>query len=364
MKVMTVVGARPQFIKAATISRVFQKKYSEDIKEVIVHTGQHYDDNMSKVFFDQLEIPNPRYNLNISGGSHGLMTGRMLEGIEEVILKEKPNLLLVYGDTNSTLAGALAASKLHTPVAHVEAGLRAYNTRMPEEINRILTDRISNLLFCPTENALKNLKEEGIYDGTYNTGDVMYDAAIFYKNQVDNKSNILTKLNINIGEYILTTCHRAENTDDPVRLESILKALYEISNEVQVVLPLHPRTKKTIYNYDLSHLLKNFIITEPLNYIDMLALEKAAKTIITDSGGVQKEAFFYKIPCITMRNETEWVETVLMGWNKVVGANTIKIIDAFQTFSSSPIVNKSFIQRPYGSGDAAEKIAKHIINYN
>jgi len=359
MRIMTVVGARPQFIKAATISRVIKESHQSEIKEIIVHTGQHYDENMSKVFFDQLEIPKPEYNLEISGASHGAMTGRMLEAIEVVINKEKPDYLLVYGDTNSTLAGALAAAKLQVPVAHVESGLRSYNMKMPEEINRILTDHISNLLFCPTDEAVKNLKQEGVVEGVFNTGDVMYDAAIFYGNHVDKKSKILTSLNINSGEYLLATCHRAENTDDSMRMESILKALHEISDKINVVLPLHPRTQKLMQKYGLTHLTKNLIIVEPLDYIDMISLEKSAKMILTDSGGVQKESFFYNVPCITMRDETEWVETVKLGWNIVAGADKKGIIDAYESFLNS--IPKTENKKPYGSGDAAKKIVDHIL---
>jgi UDP-GlcNAc3NAcA epimerase len=359
MRIMTVVGARPQFIKAATISRVIKKSHQSEIKEIIVHTGQHYDENMSSVFFNQLEIPKPEYNLEISGESHGAMTGKMLEGIETVIKKEKPNYLLVYGDTNSTLAGALAAAKLQVPIAHVESGLRSYNMKMPEEINRILTDRVSKLLFCPTDEAVRNLSQEGIINGVFNVGDVMYDAAIFYRNRVDKKSNILAKLNLNSGEYVLATCHRAENTDDPSRLMSILKALYEISDRISVVFPLHPRTKKLVQKYGLTHLTKNLTIMEPLDYIDMISLEKSAKVILTDSGGVQKEAFFFNVPCITMRDETEWVETIEMGWNRVVGASKSAIVNAYEFFLSSPPKNEN--KKPYGSGDAAEKIVNYIL---
>tara|TARA_B110000858_G_scaffold190509_1_gene238559 strand:- start:962 stop:2056 length:1095 start_codon:yes stop_codon:yes gene_type:complete len=359
MKMMTVVGARPQFIKAATISRVIKENYQSEIEEIIVHTGQHYDENMSKVFFDQLDIPKPEYNLKVVSGNHGAMTGRMLERIEAVITKEKPNYLLVYGDTNSTLAGALAASKLHIPIAHVEAGLRSYNMKMPEEVNRILTDRISNLLFCPTETAVKNLNKEGVFEGVYNSGDVMYDAAVFYGKQVDKKSNIIQKLNLKRKEYLLLTCHRAENTDDSSRLESILKAIHEISNKIVVVLPLHPRTKKLVQKYGLTHLTNNLIVVEPLDYIDMISLEKSAKLILTDSGGVQKESFFYNVPCITMRDETEWVETVEMGWNKVVGANKKAIVDAYESFIDSAPKNEN--KKPYGLGDASERIVAQIL---
>jgi UDP-GlcNAc3NAcA epimerase len=310
MKIVTVVGARPQFIKAAAISRVIRDDYAGKIEEVLVHTGQHYDENMSKVFFEELDIPQPRYNLEISGGQHGAMTGRMLEAVENVLLQEKPDWVLIYGDTNSTLAGALAAAKLHIPVAHVEAGLRSFNMRMPEEINRILADRVSSLLFCPTETAVNNLKLEGVSQGVHNVGDVMYDVALFYRDRARQQSRVLQTLGVSSGGFALATCHRAENTDDPQRLGEILSALAEVAGQMPLVLPLHPRTRKLVGEYGLSQHLKALIVTEPLPFLDMVALEQAARIILTDSGGVQKEAFFYGVPCITMRDETEWVETV------------------------------------------------------
>jgi UDP-GlcNAc3NAcA epimerase len=359
MKVVTIVGARPQFIKAAVVSRVIRDDYSDKIQEVLIHTGQHYDDNMSKVFFEELDIPKPKYNLEISGGHHGEMTGRMLEAIERVLLEEKPDWVLIYGDTNSTLAGALAAAKLHIPVAHVEAGLRSFNMLMPEEINRILTDRVSSLLICPSETAIKNLSDEGISAGVYNFGDVMYDVALYYKKQANQQSKILESLNLNKANFVLATCHRAENTDESSRLEQILKALSEISSVIQVVLPIHPRTKKLIYTFGLSTFLDNLTVTEPLAFLDMISLEQSAKIICTDSGGVQKEAFFYHVPCITMREETEWVETVNFGANILTGANTQAILDAYERykdFDSSSLKLDSF--KPYGDGTAAHKIVR------
>lgn len=359
MKIVTIVGARPQFIKAAAVSRVIRNQYSSKINEVIVHTGQHFDDNMSKVFFDELDIPKPKYNLEISGGNHGHMTGRMLEAIEAVLLNEKPDYLLVYGDTNSTLAGALAAAKLHIPVAHVEAGLRSFNMRMPEEINRILTDRVSSLLFCPTETAVKNLSDEGVHKGVHNSGDVMYDVALYYRELAQQQSNVLKSLELEAGGYALATCHRAENTDDKARLVEILNALSEVATKIPVVIPLHPRTKKLIHTYGLAHLIKNLIVIEPLPFLDMVALEQSARVILTDSGGVQKEAFFYNVPCITMRDETEWIETVEMGWNKLVGASNSKIVEAFAKYlSATPMPVES---APYGLGDAAQKIVNQIL---
>lgn len=358
MKIVTVVGARPQFIKAAAISRAIRNNYTDKIDEVIVHTGQHYDENMSKVFFDELDIPRPKYNLEIAGGQHGLMTGRMLEGLEKVLLQEKPDWLLVYGDTNSTLAGALAAVKLHIPIAHVEAGLRSFNMRMPEEINRILTDRVSSLLFCPTETAVCNLLEEGVSQGVHNVGDVMYDVALFYRDLAREHSTVLQALGLAPGAFVLATCHRAENTDDIERLSAILRALADIATQLPVVLPLHPRTRKLIGDYGLAHLLAKLILSEPLPFLDMVALEQASRVILTDSGGVQKEAFFYGIPCVTMRDETEWVETVNLGCNVLTGAASEKIVSA--AFERSwPKGNRS---RPYGNGEAAIKICSTLLS--
>ncbi|MFM8700871.1 MAG: non-hydrolyzing UDP-N-acetylglucosamine 2-epimerase, partial [Hyphomicrobiales bacterium] len=320
---------------------------------------QHYDDNMSKVFFDELDIPRPKYNLEISGGQHGTMTGRMLEGVENVLLQEKPDWLLIYGDTNSTLAGALAAAKLHIPVAHVEAGLRSFNMRMPEEVNRVLADRVSSLLFCPTETAVKNLMTEGIARGVHNVGDVMYDVALFYRNRARQSSVILQVLGLTARSFVLATCHRAENTDDPERLSSILSALTEIADELPVVLPLHPRTRKLIDDYGLMPLLGKLTLTEPLSFLDMVALEQASQIILTDSGGVQKEAFFYGVPCITMRDETEWVETVDLGWNQLVGASKPSILSAATELMRKPPTGTS--AKPYGTGEAAIHILALII---
>lgn len=354
MKIVTVVGARPQFIKAAVISRVIRDDYPGKIEEMLVHTGQHYDENMSKVFFEELDIPQPKYNLEISGGQHGAMTGRMLEAVENVLLQEKPDWVLMYGDTNSTLAGALAAAKLHIPVAHVEAGLRSFNMRMPEEINRILADRVSSLLFCPTETAVNNLKLEGVSKGVHNVGDVMYDVALFYRDRARQQSRILQTLGVSSGGFALATCHRAENTDDPQRLGEILSALAEVAGQMPLVLPLHPRTRKLVGEYGLSHHLKALTVTEPLPFLDMVALEQAARIILTDSGGVQKEAFFYGVPCITMRDETEWVETVELGANRLVGASRLAVIEAFESVMRSDFqLNNS---KPYGDGHAASKI--------
>ena len=358
LKIVTVVGARPQFIKAAALSRAIRSDYAGQIEEVLVHTGQHYDDNMSKVFFEELDIPYPKYNLEISGGQHGAMTGRMLEGVENVLLQEKPDWLLIYGDTNSTLAGALAAAKLHIPVAHVEAGLRSFNMRMPEEVNRILADRVSSLLFCPTETAVNNLKTEGVNRGVHNVGDVMYDVALFYRDRARQNSTVLQTLGLTPGAFALATCHRAENTDDPKRLSSILFALAEIATQLPVVLPLHPRTRKLIGDYGLAPQLAKLTITDPLPFLDMVALEQASRVILTDSGGVQKEAFFYGVPCITMRDETEWVETVVWGWNRLAGADGKRILECFQ--KAAPPDGKPDL---YGTGEASSLILENILGH-
>jgi UDP-GlcNAc3NAcA epimerase len=360
MKILTVVGARPQFIKAAAVSRVIRDQHASRVHEVIVHTGQHHDENMSQVFFDQLDIPRPDFNLEIAGGGHGQMTGRMLEALEGVLLSEKPDWVLVYGDTNSTLAGALAASKLHIPVAHVEAGLRSFNMRMPEEINRILTDRVSNLLFCPTETAVRNLCKEGVEQGVHQVGDVMYDVALYYGERARSESNILDRLNLKDKGFALATCHRAENTDDARNLEQILSALSAISSTcLSVVLSLHPRTRKKVEDFGLGRLLAGLIVTEPLPFLDMIALEQAAKLILSDSGGVQKEAFFHGVPCITMREQTEWTETVDSGWNTLTGADCYKIKEAVLNVLSDG--NTARAKQPYGNGASAEATINCIL---
>jgi UDP-GlcNAc3NAcA epimerase len=342
MKIVTIVGARPQFIKAASVSRAIQKSNQEDsgsqIQEIIVHTGQHYDHNMSQVFFDELEIREPDYYLGVGSGNHGEITGTMLAKIEEVLLEEKPDSVLVYGDTNSTLAGALAAAKLHIPVAHVEAGLRSFNKQMPEEINRVLTDHLSTLFFCPTETAVKNLENEGIIDGVSNVGDVMYDAALYYQKNA-------TKPNQEL-DFALATLHRAENTDNLERLCRIFSGLGE--SPVPVILPLHPRTKKVINQANIS-LNDNVHIVEPLPYLSMLGHLEACKFVITDSGGLQKEAFFFGKRCITVRDETEWVELVDCGANRIVGAKREAIVNAFNWAMSSG----GKFPRLYGNGNAS-----------
>lgn len=351
MKVITVVGARPQFIKAAPVSKELRKHFNE----ILIHTGQHYDDNMSKVFFEELGIPMPDYNLKIGSGNHGKMTGEMLTKLEEIYINEKPDCVLVYGDTNSTLAGALAASKLLIPVIHVEAGLRSFNKAMPEEQNRVLTDNISKLLLVPTLDAEKNLKNEGIEKGVYNIGDVMYDAVLMFKEKSKLKEGLLEKLNIKKNEYILTTIHRAENTNDIDRLKNIIEALNE-SNEI-IVLPLHPRTKKFINDYGLK-LGENIKVIEPVGYLEMLMLEANSKKIVTDSGGVQKEAYFMEKACVTMRDETEWVETVEVGWNIIVGTDKHKILEGINSFTP----NKEHPQI-FGDGKASIKIVELIKEF-
>jgi UDP-GlcNAc3NAcA epimerase len=355
MKIVTIVGARPQFIKAAAISRALRERRQAAgtvaTVERIVHTGQHYDRNMSEVFFEEMDIPKPDYNLEIAGGSHGQMTGRMLEAVEAVLLQEKPDWLLIYGDTNSTLAGALAAAKLHIPVAHVEAGLRSFNMRMPEEVNRILADRVSTLLFCPTSTAVRNLQAEGVRDGVHDVGDVMYDVSLFYRDLAAARSTVLADLELDEGNYVLATCHRAENTDDPLRLRGIVEALAVIARRVPVVLPLHPRTRKLLAEQGLSDALGAVKVVDPVSFLDMVRLEQSAQAIVTDSGGVQKEAYFFGVPCLTTRDETEWVETVEAGWNRLVGADAATIIDAYaalQRPSARPLL--------YGDGHAADRI--------
>ena len=356
MKIVTIIGARPQFIKAAVVSRAMRLR-SNEITEVIVHTGQHFDSNMSDIFFDELDIPKPHYNLGVGGGTHGQNTGRMLEKIEEVLLKEKPDYLLVYGDTDSTLAGTLAAVKLHIPVAHVEAGLRSFNRKMPEEINRILTDHASDLLFTPTITAVKNLNQEGIQaEKIKQVGDVMYDAALFYGAKVEQNNALLTTLQIQSKKYALVTLHRAENVDDKARLESIIKGLGHYEN--QIVLPLHPRTKKMMESFGIV-LPQNIKIIDPVGYLDMILLEKHAALIATDSGGVQKEAYFHKVPCITLRDQTEWIELVENGANILTGADTAAIISALDKASN---INPTVFDTPlYGNGTTGSEIVDLLI---
>lgn len=357
MKVLTVVGARPQFVKAAAVSRAIIA--TGKIKEIIVHTGQHFDANMSDVFFDEMEIPKPDYNLNIHGLSHGAMTGQMLEKLEEVMLKEQPDKVMVYGDTNSTLAGAIAASKIHIPVAHVEAGLRSFNMKMPEEVNRILTDRISSQLFCPTDTAVENLKKEGFENygcELIRTGDVMNDAALFYAEKAKEKSTIVSQLDLVDKQYLLVTIHRAENTDSLDRLKGIVAALNILAKEYKVVVPVHPRTRKIIAKHGLA---LDCITIDPVGYFDMIELIRNASMVLTDSGGLQKEAYFFEKYCITMRDQTEWTELVTNGFNTIVGADTDKIVTAVKTNIDTPFKTGTSL---YGGGDASEMICKHLLS--
>jgi UDP-N-acetylglucosamine 2-epimerase len=384
LKIVTVVGARPQFIKAGAVSRAiwgFNKRHSKkEIWEILIHTGQHYDYMMDKVFFEELELPKPTYHLGVGSSSHGKQTGMMLEKIEAVLQKEEPEVVMVYGDTNSTLAGALAAVKLHIPVAHVEAGLRSYNRDMPEEINRVLTDHLSTFLFCPTFQAVRNLQKEGIRDGNSflvkRVGDVMYDSILYYSKLAETRSTILRDLNL-LGppnsvfrppkpklltrNYYLATLHRAENTDNPKRLQSILRALDEIGKDTPVIFPLHPRTKKMIETYHLFKKTNRIRLIEPVSYLDTLTLERNAKAILTDSGGVQKEAYWLRVPCFTLRNETEWIETVKSGWNILVGTGTKKILEKVSHMERRRRYLKG--NKIFGDGKASKKIVQMMMQY-
>jgi UDP-GlcNAc3NAcA epimerase len=364
MKIVTIIGARPQFIKAAVVSRIISRCHVQgaapSVQELVVHTGQHYDYNMSRVFFEELSIPEPHYHLEVGSGSHGHMTGQMLAKVEDVLVEERPDRVLVYGDTNSTLAGALAGAKLHIPVAHVEAGLRSFNRRMPEEINRVLTDHVSELLFAPTDEAIKNLVREGITDGVFKVGDVMLDAFLHHKADAEKDSRILVDLGVEPGRYYLATVHRQENTDDPNGLSGIFNALRTIGgNGLPIILPLHPRTRRSIEGYGIQMPSGSEVrFIEPLGYLDMIHLEANAALILTDSGGVQKEACFAGVPCVTLRNETEWVETVEAGVNFLAGAQTDSIITAFERART---VDTKLKPGLYGDGHAAEAIVKHLL---
>jgi len=345
MKIATIIGARPQFIKSATISRIF-RNYN-DINEIIIHTGQHYDENMSEIFFNELKIPKPNYNLEVGSESHGKQTAMMLEKIEAILLKEKPDWVLVYGDTNSTIAGALAATKLHIKIAHVEAGLRSFNRKMPEEINRIATDHISDILFVPTQNAMNLLANEGIVERAVLVGDVMYDAILYNQKLADEKYKLSDITNLN--NFYLGTIHRPSNTDNLVRLQNIFSAFSEL--DLPIILPLHPRTQKIIKKIKYS---KNVKIIEPVSYLKMIVLLKNCKKVLTDSGGLQKEAYYLHKPCITMRDETEWIETLENNWNFIVGADKDLILEK--------VKNKEFGKQKdyFGDGKAAEKIVDFI----
>jgi UDP-N-acetylglucosamine 2-epimerase len=365
VKIVTVVGARPQFIKSAPVSRAIQEhnrdKDTPQIEEILVHTGQHYDHNMSQVFFDELQIRKPDHHLGVGSGSHGQMTGAMLQRIEKVLFKEKPDLVLVYGDTNSTLAGALAAAKLCIPIAHVEAGLRSFNGKMPEEINRAVTDRISTLLFCPTDTAVVNLRREGITQGVHNVGDVMYDSFLFNRGIAEKKSVILSELKLEKKSYFLATVHRQENTEDLNRLSKLFAAFQELATaDCPIVIPLHPRTRKLVHeHWSEKHLSPYVRIVAPVSYTDMIALEVHARVILTDSGGMQKEAYFAGVPCVTLREETEWVETLKGGWNLLAGVDPQTIIGGCQ---ETRILSSDARLDAYGDGQARYHIVRLLLS--
>lgn len=387
MKILSIIGARPQFIKAAIVSRRIQE---EGIKEILVHTGQHYDFNMSDIFFQELNLPKPDYHLGVGSGIHGEQTGKMLLEIEKVLLQQKPDVALVYGDTNTTLAGSLAAAKLHIPVAHIEAGLRSYNRSMPEEINRVLTDHCSDILFCPTETAVKNLQKEGfvnvVGDGklvdddfslaqrarglplVINVGDVMLDIALDVKKLIVKKTGgekrVLERYFLRAKDYILVTIHRADNTDNKENLQNIMEALEEIARRgTKIFFPAHPRAKKALERFSLmSDVPQNLIISEPISYVEIITLESNARLIITDSGGLQKEAYFFKVPCIIPRDETEWTELVEIGWNKVVGTAKENLVNSVSSALNEDFPNRQWIDF-YGQGRASEKVVKVLLSY-
>ncbi len=378
MKIVTLIGARPQIIKAAALSRAIKNKFSDKVREVIVHTGQHYDANMSQVFIDELSIPEPNYNLNIGSGSHGVQTAGMITGVEEILLREKPDYLVLYGDTNSTLAGTIAASKIHVPIVHIEAGLRSFNKSMPEEINRIMADHASTLLFSPTETGLRNLIHEGFdkdnqppftadHPGIFHCGDVMYDNSLYFREIAEEKSNILKTQLLEGKPFFLATVHRDNNTDQPERLNAIFEAFLEISQESQttLLLPLHPRTAKLLDKnldsrlYQQLQQEENIRLIPPVSFLDMIMLESRCEMVFTDSGGVQKEAYFFEKPAIILRTETEWKEIVEQGCGIVVNADKKKIMGAFDHFSHAG----KEIQFPplFGDGKAAEFIAETML---
>jgi len=376
-KILTVIGARPQIIKAAALSRAIQTHFSEQIEEILVHTGQHYDENMSAVFFEELGIPKPDYNLAVGSGSHGHMTAAMLSGLEAILEKEKPAAVVIYGDTNSTIAAALAAAKIHIPVVHIEAGLRSFNKAMPEEINRIAADHMSTLLFVPTQAGIGNLTKEGFElvhqtkaridaPHVYHCGDIMYDNSLYFAQLSDQKSRIITELELNQKPFVLCTIHRDSNTDDPVALESIFRALLALVEQtnMRVILPLHPRTRgkiQTLLNPSFQEKLSaetRIQLIEPAGFLDMIALEKNARMIVTDSGGVQKEAYFFAKPCVILREQTEWVEVVEAGAAILTGSDTQKILEAATQLLSQTIQTDASI---FGNGRAAEFICEKII---
>ncbi|MCK9613147.1 MAG: UDP-N-acetylglucosamine 2-epimerase (non-hydrolyzing) [Bacteroidales bacterium] len=379
IKLLTIVGARPQFIKASAISRVIHQNFSDKIQEIILHTGQHYDDNMSSVFFREMEIPEPAYNLEVGSGKHGKQTAEMMAGIESILLKETPHVVLVYGDTNSTLAGALAASKMHIPLIHVEAGLRSFNKLMPEEINRIATDHVSTLMFTPTKKGIENLIKEGFNmnnippyhidnPGILYCGDIMYDNALYFAKMAEEKSNLITGLKLKNENYVLVTLHRDSNTDVPEHLNSIFRAIQRIceKKDIKFVIPLHPRTRKKwseLPDDTLKNIINNnnlITIIPAVSYLDFISLEKSSRLIMTDSGGVQKESYFFKKPCLILREETEWVELLELGTAQLCGANEDKIVQSF-----NELVGKKSMQFPeiYGDGNAGKFILKKILEH-
>ena len=378
IKIVTIIGARPQIIKAAALSRAIASKFADSISEIIVHTGQHYDENMSQVFFDELGIPAPHYNLNVGSGSHGKQTAIMISGIEDILIKENPHGIVLYGDTNSTLAGAIAASKIHVPVIHIEAGLRSFNKAMPEEVNRIMCDHVSTLLFSPTQTGFQNLLNEGFkasvnkpYSANnpkiYHSGDVMYDNSLHFSSIAETQTDVITKHALQKNNFILATIHRNNNTDEPARLNALFNALYKISetHQIDVVLPLHPRTSKllnTNLNPSLLEKIKSstyFKITPPVSFLEMIALEKNCKIVMTDSGGVQKEAFYFEKPCVILRPETEWIELVECGTAIITDADEQKIISAFSTLTTK--IDMKF-PKLYGDGKAAEFICSEMLS--
>ena len=378
ISILTVVGARPQIIKASALSRAIRNHFSDSIRETIVHTGQHYDDNMSEVFFRELQIPPAQLNLGVGSSGHGIQTARMIEGLEQVMLREKPDFLVLYGDTNSTLAGAVAASKIHIPIAHVEAGLRSFNKTMPEEINRIVCDHVSTLLFTPTPSGLENLKKEGFSDQTvapftpdnphvFHCGDVMYDNSLFFSSLAEEKSSLLSKYDLKPGNFVLATIHRNNNTDDPARLNSLFTAIHEITIAfgIPVVLPLHPRTAKLLeknLEKSLYHAVKTnpgIRLVPPASFFDMIVLEKNCRIVMTDSGGVQKESFFFEKPCLILRTETEWVEIVETGAGRVTDTSISKILEEFEHFYHYPPL---YFPPVFGDGKAGSFICQEILN--
>ncbi len=377
LKLLTIIGARPQIIKSAAISRAIKNQYATSIKEVVVHTGQHYDERMSAIFFEELQIPQPDYNLGVGSGKHGEQTAWMIAGIETILENEQPHFMIIYGDTNSTLAAAVAASKIHVPVVHIEAGLRSFNKKMPEEINRILSDHVSTYLFPPTQTGLDNLKNEGFRvdsrppytidrPGVFNVGDVMYDNTLFFSDVADKKTDILEKEGLEKKQFLLVTLHRNTNTDDAARLNAIFRALLEIarSGNETLVLPLHPRTAKQmeiLLEAELRRQINNnpaLLLLPPVSYLEMIQLEKYARLVLTDSGGVQKEAYFLKTPCLILRAQTEWVEIVESGAAVLCDADETRILEAYRYFMGNP---ESRYQTIYGDGNAAEKILNLLL---